>query len=151
MAGMWQSSAVGLNPMATKFTEYVTMSTHMVPEVASLNSWADIMEDPTTWMGSWSLASSGGFQWPPSVGYPHAWIRQFPQTLVGCLVLVAQTCFLWFGFLDWSGLLACHLGGGCGLWLSSYHRLLRMVPQHAPGDVGCSCAPFGQASMFYIA
>ena len=117
---MWWSSTMGLRVMPTKLTEHVTMSIHMAPDVASLNNWVDYMEDPTIWMGPWSLPNSGGMPATTLGGLsPHAgtkWSLHKPWR--GCWALTAGTCLLWHHLLGWSSLLTCHLGGGCGLWLS---------------------------------
>ena len=44
---MGWSSAGGINPMPTKFIEYITMSIHKASDVASQNSQAGNIEDPT--------------------------------------------------------------------------------------------------------
>ena len=112
---MGQSSTVGSSPMSIPLSEHVMRLIHMAPDATSLNRWADTMEDPIIWMGSWFSASSGEMPVTILRGLsPHRdqVISANPGRGVGGWLL---DCLSWHNLPGRSGLCS-HVGDSSGLW-----------------------------------
>ena len=95
---------------------------HMALEVTSWNNSGREHGGPHHSNGALILGQFWRNTWYLSrAGYPHHKDHvQFPQTLVGVMVMSTDGIFLfWLHLLGWSSWLTCHLGsGGHGLQLS---------------------------------